>query len=240
MNRTDSAPQNSKILLLHGALGSKDQFKDLTSHLDPGIEVNTFNFSGHGGKPFSDSFSIEGFSDEVLQFLKENNISETMIFGYSMGGYVALNTALKLPQVVRRIFTLGTKFDWNPETAAKEIKMLNPEIIEAKVPRFADALKHRHGADKWKKLLRKTAEMMTAIGNGAVIDETDFSKIKQPVTIGIGTLDNMVTLEESSKIADLLQNGTLQIFEGFKHPIEQIDTKILADKLLFTIKETNI
>ena len=47
--------------------------------------------------------------------------------GHSMGGYVALKLALKRPELVDRIITLGTKFNWTPEVAAKEVKMLNPD-----------------------------------------------------------------------------------------------------------------
>ena len=54
-----------------------------------------------------------------------------------MGGYVALQLANKHPKYVQKIITLGTKFAWDKETAAKEVKMLNPEKIEEKIPAFA-------------------------------------------------------------------------------------------------------
>ena len=229
------------ILLLHGALGSKDQFGNLKKYLSQSYEVVDFNFSGHGGKPFNlDTFSINGFTSEILMFLEENKISEISIFGYSMGGYVALDLALKSPEKVEKIFTLGTKFQWSPEIASKEVKMLDPEIIEAKVPKFAFALQKRHAPNDWKKVLNKTVQMMTELGNGKAIPLNEFSKIEKQVIIGLGELDNMVSKEESLKVSKLLPNGVLELFDGFKHPIEQTDPQTLAKRILLHFKETNI
>jgi pimeloyl-ACP methyl ester carboxylesterase len=229
------------LLLLHGALGSKGQFKVLKKYLASDFNILDFDFFGHGGKPFGVSpFSIDGFTKEVLRFLEENEIPKVSIFGYSMGGYVALNLALKFPEKMNKIFTLGTKMQWNPQIAAKEIKMLNPEIIEAKVPQFAAILQKRHAPNNWKKLLIQTAQMMTGLGNGKAIQLNDFSKIKHHIVIGIGALDSMVSLQESSEVADQLPNGKIKVFEGFKHPIEQTDAKVLAEKLILFFKETNI
>jgi hypothetical protein len=57
-----------------------------------------------------------------------------------MGGYVALYLASANENLLDKIANLGTKFDWNPETALKESKMLNVEQIEIKVPKFAEVL----------------------------------------------------------------------------------------------------
>ena len=222
------------LLLLHGALGSKDQFDCLKNNLCHSYEVVDYNFSGHGGKPFnSNLFSIDRFSDEILIFLKKKKISKVSIFGYSMGGYVALNLALKFPEKIERVFTLGTKFQWNPELAAKEVQMLNPKIIEAKVPKFATILQKRHAPNDWKNVLSRTAQLMTELGEGKAIPLTDFSRIKQLVIIGLGEDDNMVSKEESTLVSNLLQNGKLVLFKNFKHPIEQTDVKVLADRILF-------
>ena len=229
------------LILLHGALGSKDQLTSIKEFLNPHFEVYDFNFSGHGGKRFgSTPFTIEGFSNEFSQFLEENNFTCPYIFGYSMGGYVALKLALEEPEKVKAIFTLGTKLTWSPEIALKELKMLQPEIIEEKVPKFAAVLKQRHSPNDWKEVLRKTGKLMTRLGNDEAMTPEHFRSIQIPVIIGIGELDNMVTLEESKTVAELLPNGKLETFEGFKHPIEQVDEKLLADKILLYFKETNL
>lgn len=228
-------PENP-LLLLHGALGSAAQLEPLQKQLAQHFTVQTLNFSGHGGKSFAGDFSIAAFADEVLTFLNENEIDQVNIFGYSMGGYVALHLAKHDPQRIGKIFTLGTKFDWNPATAEHEVKMLNPSKIQEKVPLFAEALAKRHQPNDWKELVTKTASMLHDLGHGAALEAQDFTNIQHPVTIGIGSQDNMVSLEESEATANLLPNGRLLLFSEFKHPIEQANFTTLADAIELFIK----
>src|SRR5688572_27013947 len=154
-----------KLLLLHGALGSQNQFNELSKALSPFYEIYTLDFYGHGSEAFSnDPYTIPGFAAQVEKWLDENNFTGINIFGYSMGGYVALYLAAKTQEKVKRIFTLATKFDWKEESAAKETKMLDAEKIAAKVPVFAQELANRHGAHHWKNVLAKTSEMMLGLG----------------------------------------------------------------------------
>ena len=85
----------------------------------------------------------------------------------------------------------------------------------------------------WKEVLNKTAQLMIELGEGKAISLTDFSRIKQLVVIGLGEFDNMVSKEEPTIVSNLLQNGKLELFKNFKHPIEQTDAKVLADRILF-------
>lgn len=219
------------LLILHGALGAKDQFEALKKDLSENFEVHTLNFSGHGGLPFAKDFSIDRFKEELKVYIQDNALEGANIFGYSMGGYVTLRLLYEEPNIISKLFTLGTKFDWTPESAAQEVKMLNPEKIEEKVPAFAQALAKRHQPNDWKEVLLRTKDLMLQLGNGSALTLKDFQKIESPVIIGIGDQDNMVSLEESKNVADLLPHGALKIFEGFKHPIEQVNTGQLATAL---------
>ncbi len=219
------------LLLLHGALGSAAQFEPLISRLSAGRPVFAPDFPGHGGLPTGEPFSMQRFSDFVLAFLEKEHIARADIFGYSMGGYVALFLAAQHPERVRRVFTLGTKFDWSPDIAARETGMLNPEKIETKVPAFARALAARHAPADWKTVLHQTADLMRDLGDGHGLRPESFAQIVCPVTIGLGELDNMVTPEESRAAAGALPDGRFEILPGCKHPIEQVDVVLLAERL---------
>ena len=220
------------LILLHGALGSKVQFEPLLPYLMPFYEIHTLNFEGHGGLSSENDFTIDLFSNNLLAYLDQHNIQQANIFGYSMGGYVALNVASKHPQRIQQIMTLATKMTWSPEIASQEIKMLNPDKIEEKIPKFAQMLKERHAPEDWKVNMLKTAHSMQDLGNEAALTLDDFSKISHQILIGIGTKDRMVTLEESQKVGQALPNAQLWQAEGFKHPFEQIDYKVLAEQII--------
>jgi pimeloyl-ACP methyl ester carboxylesterase len=219
------------LLFLHGAIGSKDQLQALAEGLAGKFIVHTLNFSGHGGEEIPEVFSIETFADDVLKYLEKNNIQKINIFGYSMGGYVALYLAKNYPVKIGSVFTFATKFLWTSEIAAKEGKMLNPEKIAEKIPAFAAALEGRHAPCDWKVILNKTAEMMTRMGDKNPLQLSDFENIQQRVRTGIGDQDFMVSLEETIEVYRKLKNGSLIVLPDTQHPIEKIDAGRLEKEI---------
>lgn len=220
------------LLLLHGALGSKEQFLQLKETLSTKRDVFTMDFDGHGKSRSEKGFSIELFTQNVVDFLEAYTISKIDVFGYSMGGYVALNLAKGHPLLINKIITLGTKFDWTFSFAEKEIKMLNPEQIQFKVPGFAKRLEQLHG-ENWKNMVSKTASMMKDLGESPNLGKRDFQNIQNKTLICLGELDKMSTIEESQNVAHWLPNGKFESISNFKHPIGAVP----QDKLASIINE---
>lgn len=219
------------LLLLHGAIGAKDQFRALENALGGQYKIHTLNFSGHGGAPTPAAFSIQNFAGEALQYLEANRIEKIDIFGYSMGGYVALYLAKLHPQRIGKIFTLATKFHWTPEIAQRETKMLDADKIAGKVPAFAAQLEKRHAPNDWKNVMKQTAEMMLGLGNDNPLKPEDYTSIAVPVRIAIGDKDQMVTLEETIDVYRQLPDATFLVLPHTQHPIEKVDTERLASEL---------
>lgn len=218
-----------KILLLHGAIGDSEQLKPLDKLLAVDHIVYRLNFNGHGGTPFlGDPFSIEGFAQEVIDFLSIHHISSINIFGFSMGGYVAMYLAKHHPNKVNKLITLATKFYWDDAIAAKESTLLDPQKIEEKIPAFAAQLKKRHDPQDWKIVLHKTAEMLLKMGNNNTIKMQEYQSIKHPVLVMLGDRDKMVSFEETLKIYQQLANAQLSILPGTQHPIESVNIPRLA------------
>jgi pimeloyl-ACP methyl ester carboxylesterase len=221
------------ILLLHGALGSKTQLDPLKSSLEKqGRTVFLINFSGHSGVPFAPTFGIEAFSNDVLKFLQTFSIKRADIFGYSMGGYVALWFAHQHPEKAGKIVTLGTKFDWDPGSAEKETRKLNPEKIEEKVPAFARILQNRHAPNDWKELLRRTAEMMTGLGAKPLLTEAVFKSITQEVEILLGDQDDMADRSYTEHVSKLIPNSRFELLMNTPHPIEKVELSCITSRFV--------
>jgi pimeloyl-ACP methyl ester carboxylesterase len=219
------------ILLLHGALGSKTQLDPLKSALEKqGRAVFLINFSGHSGEPFARGFGIESFSDDISNFIKQNSISKVDIFGYSMGGYVAIWYAKENPDNVGKIVTLGTKFDWDPASAEKETRKLNPEKMEEKVPAFARILQHRHAPNDWKELLKRTADMMLGLGGKPLLTETILKSLTNEVEILLGDQDDMADRAYSQKVSELIPNASFELLTNTPHPIEKVDLRLITSR----------
>jgi pimeloyl-ACP methyl ester carboxylesterase len=212
------------IILLHGALGAKTQMHPMKIELENhGHRVFTMNFSGHNGNPYStNGFGIETFAGDVRRFMEDNQLQRADIFGYSMGGYVALWLAHTDPERIGRITTLGTKFDWDPRSAKKEVAKMNPEKILLKVPGFARILESRHKPNDWKELLDRTASMMTSLGASPLLSEEILKNIQTPTVICLGDKDDMADRNYSERVASLLPNGKFILLENTTHPIEKV------------------
>ncbi len=221
------------IILLHGAIGAPDQLQPLADLLSAeGYNVYTLAFYGHGQTPFgTEKFGIPAFTDQLAEFIRLEQLEQPDVFGYSMGGYVALTLAATRPELIGRIATLATKFAWSPETAVKEAAMLNPASIKEKVPRFAAALQRRHGP-AWEALLVHTAAMMQDLGNEPLLTEEQLSSIQNKVRIGLGDKDNMVSVGETLDAFRALPNSSMFMLPETKHPIEQANLPLLYRVLI--------
>ena len=216
------------ILLLHGALGNQNELGPIEDELlKKGLNIAKFDFYGHGKSLSKQDFSIAGFTQQLISHLNEHEIEKTILFGHSMGGYVALNTALNHPNRVEQVITLGTKMDWSAEATEKELKMLNPDKMLEKVPQYIERLKQEHTTD-WRTMLAKTAEMMKRLSSQEQLSISHFKHISCPVVIGLGSKDNMVSMEESKHVAENLQHGSFYSIEGVYHPLTKNDPCLLS------------
>ncbi|MBL0882212.1 MAG: alpha/beta hydrolase [Chitinophagaceae bacterium] len=219
------------LLLLHGAIGSMEQLFPLKEALSKQFEVYVFNFPGHGSNVSFEPFSIEAFAKATSDFIEKNQLYNPLVFGYSMGGYVAVYLEATCPGTFRSIVTLGTKYEWNEEVAKKETKMLQPDLIEQKVPAFAQQLASRHGVMEWKNVLHKTAAMLLDLGKHPLLPIASLQNITCPILILLGEKDNMVSIEETQNTATALINGYHELLPNSMHPIEQVDVRSLAEKI---------
>jgi pimeloyl-ACP methyl ester carboxylesterase len=218
------------LILLHGALGNATTMQPIADVLKDQFDVHMPDLPGHGTQSQGHlPFTVSSLTYFLHAYLKQHQITEPILFGYSLGGYIALHHALFYPGVIRKIITLGTKFYWNPEEAEKQKKLLDAEVIENKVPAFAQVLKERHGEANWKSVLAKTSGMMYQLGQKPLLTPEIVQGISTPVCITLGSEDQMVTQQESIEIAQALPQGEFKVLEGLPHAIEKVPGEALAE-----------
>lgn len=216
------------LILLHGAIGSSEQLRSLADELSTSFIIHNPDFPGHGGNETKIDFTIQYFAEHVKAYCQMQGIHSVSIFGYSMGGYVALYLARHYPSLVKSIITLATKFVWDKEIAEKECNMLVPETIEKKIPAFAEILQQRHAPADWKKVLHKTCTMLKKLGENNELNNEDLSAIAIPVLVMIGDRDKMVSIEETKEAYKQLSNSQLSVLPSTPHQIERTDPVLLA------------
>lgn len=220
------------ILLLHGALNTSNQFRLLSQKLETYFDVFTLDFSGHGQVPYDGTLDMKVLVNDINGFFERMEAEACHIFGYSMGGYAAVSFAQSKPTKLGKIITLGTKWDWNPTTSAREVAMLNPEIMAEKVPSYVVKLQAIFGEENWMNVARNTAALMFDLGHGGALKEDDFSTIENDVLILRGSEDKMVTAESSMEVAGWLKNGIYAEIDGAPHLLEKVDLDVLVHEIV--------
>lgn len=216
------------LLLLHGALATKKQFDGFIPHLKNSADVHRITFDGHGKNgPADQPFSMGYFADQVNNYVDEQNLRDIHLFGYSMGGYVALNLAKKYPKKINKVTTLGTILQWNEQIADRECKLLNPQKMSQKIPQFVEELEKRH-PHGWKEVVDSTRTMLRNLGQSPLFSTDDWNQLKCKIQLLIGDRDETAGLEATVNIYKKLPNAQLGVLPDTPHSFERVDKKLLG------------
>src|SRR5215207_2892801 len=103
--------QGRPLVLLHGAYMTVDAMGSISSGLSESRRVIVPEMQGHGRTADIDRpITYEGMADDVVVLLGHLGIEEADAFGYSMGGGVALQLAIRHPDSVRRLAVASASF----------------------------------------------------------------------------------------------------------------------------------
>jgi pimeloyl-ACP methyl ester carboxylesterase len=216
------------LLLLHGAIGSNKQWEALRESLAGYYEVHAPNFPGHGGEEIPGDFSVPSFAHFIKNYIDSHQLYRPIVFGYSMGGYVAFYLSTKYPNLFSGMITLATKFHWDEATAAAESSMLQPDILEQKVPKFAKALAERHFPQDWKSVLNHTAALLQKLGSGPLLKTENYLNISVPCLLLVGDRDKMVSIEETLAVYRALPLAQFSVLPATPHAVEQVPAGLLV------------
>lgn len=91
---SDSQP----ILFLHGFMGHANIWQKTIAQIDTDFYCMAIDLPGHG-KTSTDlgQLNFENLSDDLIEFVDSHFTRQPILVGYSMGGRIALYTALKYP-----------------------------------------------------------------------------------------------------------------------------------------------
>ena len=106
------------LLLIPGAFMATDSMKSWVSALADKRAVIVFDQQGHGRTPdTSRKMSYEQFADDAAALLRVLKVGRADVMGYSQGGGVALQLALRHPTLVNKLVSLSATYrkdGWYP------------------------------------------------------------------------------------------------------------------------------
>jgi pimeloyl-ACP methyl ester carboxylesterase len=99
------------LLLLHGGLGQIEMFGPNLTRLAQSRQVIGVDLQGHGRTPLgSRELNLVDMGNDMAGVLKKLGYDKVDVLGYSMGGGVAFQFAVRHPEMVRRLVLVSTPF----------------------------------------------------------------------------------------------------------------------------------
>jgi pimeloyl-ACP methyl ester carboxylesterase len=222
------------IIFLHDSLETIKELDGLMALFrEKGFETFAFNFSGHGlDATIPAEFRVDLFARDLDQFLKQNKFNHPVVFGHSLGGYVALyHKANFEDSPIKMIFTYGTKFNWSEQNIKKELTRLAPDYLMAKFPQEATMMKERHG-ENWKQLLLSTAHMFQNLEKLDGLTKEDIAEIDIPVFLILGDQDREISKEETALMSSWLKHSKTKVISHSKHELERSNLREIANTVI--------
>jgi pimeloyl-ACP methyl ester carboxylesterase len=97
------------LILLHGGLGSGEMFGPALTALAANHQVIAVDLQGHGRTADIDRpISVELMGDDIAALIAHLGLEKPDLVGYSLGGGVAFQTAVRHPELVGRLVMVST------------------------------------------------------------------------------------------------------------------------------------
>ena len=120
------------LVVLHGAYMTIETMAEIVPSLAETRQLIAVELQGHGHTADIDRpLSYEQMADDVSALLTQIGIEKADVFGYSMGGGVALQDAVRHPEVVRKLVVASASYTSDgmyPELLAM-IPTITPEVF---------------------------------------------------------------------------------------------------------------
>jgi pimeloyl-ACP methyl ester carboxylesterase len=185
--------EGEPLILIHGGVGAIEMFGEVLPMLAESRRVIGVDLQAHGRTAdIERPLSFEAMADDVGALIGHLGFEKADVMGYSLGG-VALQTAIRHPDVVRKLVVVSTAFKrdgWYPEVLAG-IEQMGPEAAEPmkQTPMYGLYAGVAPRPEDWPVLLTKLGELL-----GRDYDwSEDVAAMEVPTMIVVGDADSIRT-----------------------------------------------
>ncbi len=189
------------FLFLHGNGEDSSYFRHQIEYFKGRYRVMALDTRGHGRSPRGGApFTIEQFSCDLYEFMREHGVSRAVLLGFSDGANIAMKFAMKHPDMVRALILNGGNLD------AKGVKRATQLPIEIGY-RIASYFAEKSPDAK------KNAELLGLMVNDPNIRPAELAKITAPTLVICGSRD-MIKESHTREIAANISGAKLVILKG--------------------------
>lgn len=233
------AGEGTPLLLLHGGLFNIDlQFGEVLPGLVEGRKVIATDFQGHGHTGDIDRpLTSAHLASDVVGLLQHLGAEKVDVFGFSVGGAVALHLAIEHPELVQKLIVSSASY--NPKGDRPENSEAVPELtvdMIAGTPMEEDYKAKAPNPNDLQALLDKLGTYDAGFPGWS---DDQIREIAAPTLITVGDCD-MVTLDHAVDFLRLrggdvngdfvgVPQSQLAVFPGTTHFFGMARTNLVLD-----------
>jgi len=214
------------LILLHGGSSTLGEWQVHMPTFAERFRVFALDSRGHGktDNP-AGKLSYRMMGEDVAAFIETLELPRPFVCGYSDGGQIALELAIRRPGLARALM-IGAAWYKFTEDYVNNLKSwgikrpgeMDFDRLETDSADFVKLWKEGHQRDDdpnyWQKLLLQISEMwLTPL----YYTEADFHQITEPVLILIGDRDGMIPLEQAFEMYRMIPGAELAVLPNADH-----------------------
>ncbi|RPI79944.1 MAG: alpha/beta hydrolase [Chloroflexi bacterium] len=178
------------LVMLHGAFATAGMFFALLPELAQTRQVILVEQQGHGHTAdINRPLSFAQMADDTVELLRQLGVKQADIFGYSGGGSVALQIAIRHPEAVRMLALASTVYDTNGyyPFIVEGLRHPSPDGFPPEVRQEYEKVAP-HPED-WANLVYKSADMFNQPARADLLDPSQLQAITAPALLVVGDQD---------------------------------------------------
>ena len=241
------------IVILHGLFGASDNWLNIGKQLANEFLVYLVDQRNHGASPHSDVWNYQVMAQDVVDLIRDEQLSRIILMGHSMGGKTAMNLVATEPDLVKRLIVvdIGPKaypvhhaqiiaglksVNLNEATSRKEVEnQLVPYIPHIGVRQFLlkNLVREKNNTFRWKINLDVIDRNIEEVGKG---QETSV-RFKKPSLFLRGSTSDYIINEDADLINQIFPNSSIRTIDQAGHWIHAEKPKEFLEEVLSFINE---
>jgi len=127
--------EGQPLLIIHGLFGMSDNWQSLAKRYADYFEVHLIDQRNHGRSPHADEFSYLHLSNDLHQYIIDNQLNDVVIIGHSLGGKTAMQFAVSYPELLSKLIIVDISPRFYPihhDKIIEGLKMLDFSILKSR------------------------------------------------------------------------------------------------------------
>ncbi|XWN38500.1 MAG: 2-succinyl-6-hydroxy-2,4-cyclohexadiene-1-carboxylate synthase [Balneola sp.] len=240
------------LVLLHGFMGSHKSFRALIPPLSEFCNPITVDLLGHGetqGSEMHYRFAAKEQTADIIKLISEQLQYPLFLYGYSMGGRLALQVALQRTDLIQGLILESTTFGIESEQERQARQALDGQRADSIIANFSQFL------EEWKQLPIFESELLSksmkdeiehiqreqdpvsmsnsllGFGTGSMpCVKEHLNILSMPVKLLAGAKDQKFTNIMSS-MQNRITTASLEIFEKANHRVHSEQPEALVQTI---------